>query len=307
MLFRSTVADNKNQKLSKTVEITQPALANLEFTLSGVNISAWGLSDGTITITVTSGMSPYTYSIENGASNNTGIFSGLKAGSYNVKITDSQQQTATKSITLTEPTQPTQSRIVPIYTRDLIDFTSNTTINSYLSALAPITTETSTTSSIFQNRNKFTVSLWYNTGSVLNKFLPTSGNARILSIQYVSGYQGNGEYMSFDLNKTFIQYGRFSYFPSQNVLIKYNTTTAWSGKHHLVLIYDGSEMKMYLDNVLVGSQTTSISILANTIMFGNETTSPNMQNWVYAGVLSDIKIYNDAIDAVEVDNLFNNR
>jgi hypothetical protein len=293
--YNITVVDSKSQTLSKAVEITQPALVSLAFTVSGTNISAWSLSDGTINVTVTSGMPPYTYSIENGASNNTGVFSGLKAGSYNVKTTDSQNQTATKSITLTEP------RIVALYTRNLIDLTSYTTISSYLPPLSTTITETSAQASVFEGRKKFSVSFWYNTAGNLNKFQTTSSTARLFTVRSDSP---NGEYMFIDLNKSFIQYTRYNGTPTAT--IKYNSTTAWTGKHHIVITYDGSEMKMYVDNILAGSQITDINIFSNTVMFGNSTTSSNSQFWAYAGVISSIKIFNNAIDLAEVNNLFNN-
>jgi len=170
-----------------------------------------------------------------------------------------------------------------------------------LPQLSTTITETSAQALVFEGRKKFSVSFWYNTGSNLNKFQPASSVVRLFTVRSDSP---NGEYMLVDLSKTYVQYTRYN--TSSTATIKSNSTAAWSGKHHLVITYDGSEMKMYIDNVLAGSQITDINIFSNTVMFGNSTTSSNSQFWAYAGVISNIKIFNNAIDVTEVNNLFNN-
>ena len=66
-------------------------------------ISCNGLSDAGITITSTSGGTPpYTYLWSTGSTDTT--LTGLAPGTYTVTVTDSLSATATKSITITEPT-----------------------------------------------------------------------------------------------------------------------------------------------------------------------------------------------------------
>ncbi|HRO74593.1 MAG TPA: choice-of-anchor L domain-containing protein [Crocinitomicaceae bacterium] len=76
-----------------------------------------GDKDGSITLTANGGITPYSYSIDNGTTTqNNGVFNGLSAGSYNVIITDSIGCSATgidvvpniggPNITQTTPVNP---------------------------------------------------------------------------------------------------------------------------------------------------------------------------------------------------------
>jgi gliding motility-associated-like protein len=71
---------------------------------NGFNVSCLGYYNGSIDITPITGKAPYTYSWTGpfGGSTNQNI-SGLKAGQYNLQITDSNQCNATGTFNLTEP------------------------------------------------------------------------------------------------------------------------------------------------------------------------------------------------------------
>jgi len=73
------------------------------------NISCNGLSDGSIDLSVSGGLSPYTYVWSNGSFSQD--ISNLLAGTYTISVTDALGQTATSSYNITEP-----SVITPIYT-----------------------------------------------------------------------------------------------------------------------------------------------------------------------------------------------
>ena len=73
------------------------------------NISCYGLSDGSIDLSVSGGLSPYTYVWSNGLFSQD--ISNLLAGTYTVSVTDALGQTANASYTITEP-----AVITPIYT-----------------------------------------------------------------------------------------------------------------------------------------------------------------------------------------------
>ena len=76
----------------------------LEIQLTGnpIDISCYGISDGSISLNITSGISPYTYSWSNGAT--TASVNNLSAGSYDVIVTDATGCTsALNNIIINEP------------------------------------------------------------------------------------------------------------------------------------------------------------------------------------------------------------
>ncbi len=73
----------------------------LSMTLSS-NVATCGLFDGDATATPTGGASPYTYSINGGASQSSANFNGLSSGTYGVTVTDVNGCTYTDSIVVGE-------------------------------------------------------------------------------------------------------------------------------------------------------------------------------------------------------------
>ena len=105
------VTDSLDSTATATVTLTQPAALQplvVFFEKSnyagGYNISSFGAANGSITLTVTGGMPPYSYLWNTGAV--TKDVSGLSAGTYSVTVTDSLGTTATGSQTLLQPGQP---------------------------------------------------------------------------------------------------------------------------------------------------------------------------------------------------------
>lgn len=85
--------------------VSQQATVNDISTLAITNITSTdptcGNNDGTITITITGGVAPYSYSIDNGNTTQTsGNFSGLSDGTYTVTVKDSNNCTVSQIITL---------------------------------------------------------------------------------------------------------------------------------------------------------------------------------------------------------------
>ncbi|NMC58333.1 MAG: hypothetical protein GYA51_02900 [Candidatus Methanofastidiosa archaeon] len=289
--YNVTVTDSKQKTLTKSAQVTQPAITPLSFTLSATNVSAWGLSDGKITVTVSSGMAPYTYTVGQ-TTNTTGIFTGLIAGSYDVVVTDNKQQTGTKSITITQPPR------VPVYTKDLIDFTSS----SYNKEA--ISTEVSAYANLLNGTEKFTISFWYNTTNTTSPNKNTAiTTARLLSSTNTSQPSLTSDTW-IDINTNWIAYGRAKANSFTKDEIRLTSTTAWSGLHHIVVLFDGSKMKMYIDNVLINEVASSINLNINKIYLGGACSNTNYE---YNGIMSKIKIYNAAITPEEVDYLFKNK
>lgn len=100
-----TTVDGNGCQVFGTAIVGEPN--PLSFTTSFVNVACFGACDGNINfVTTTGGTGPYSYSINNGLTNQPGaLFSGVCAGSYNLLVSDSQGCQFTGTITVTEPAQ----------------------------------------------------------------------------------------------------------------------------------------------------------------------------------------------------------
>ena len=99
--YTVTVTDANGCYIMETVTITEPS-ALTEVTTS-TNVSCHGGSDGTATITVSGGTTPYTYTWSDGQT--TATATGLAAGTYTVTVIDSNACMITSTVTITEPTE----------------------------------------------------------------------------------------------------------------------------------------------------------------------------------------------------------
>ena len=79
------------------------------------------------------------------------------------------------------------------------------------------------------------------------------------------------------------------------------TPNTW---HHVVLEYDGSTIKVYLDGKLDGTTSASFTVQAGgtPYHFGDDGTS----NRFFPGKMDDIRIYNYALTQTQVNLLYNN-
>ncbi|MBX2907117.1 MAG: Ig-like domain-containing protein, partial [Taibaiella sp.] len=98
--YSVTVTDSKGCTATASKTISQPA--TLTASAAGTNVNCNGGTNGTVTLTVGGGTTPYTYSWNNGAT--TQNLTGLSAGTYSVTVTDANGCTATASKTITQPT-----------------------------------------------------------------------------------------------------------------------------------------------------------------------------------------------------------
>ena len=99
--YTVTVTDANNCVKTLSATITEPA-AGITLTATHVNVLCNGGSAGSIDLTVSGGVSPYTYSWTGGAT--TQDRTGLAAGTYTVTVTDNNACTKTLSTTITQPT-----------------------------------------------------------------------------------------------------------------------------------------------------------------------------------------------------------
>jgi PKD repeat protein len=102
------VTDTNGCTESLSATITQPA-APLQVTLSAIDVSCFGFSDGSVASLVSGGTAPYQYSWNSGQSSDS--IGNLVSGTYSVIVTDTNLCTATDTI---QVTQPADIIIVPI-------------------------------------------------------------------------------------------------------------------------------------------------------------------------------------------------
>jgi len=97
----TVVKDSKGCTASKIVNITEPNI--ITPTNSKTDVSCFGGSNGTITVSATGGTGAYTYSMDGTTYQASNVFSGLSAGNYTVYVKDANDCVQSKSVTITEP------------------------------------------------------------------------------------------------------------------------------------------------------------------------------------------------------------
>ncbi|HLN19921.1 MAG TPA: MBG domain-containing protein, partial [Bacteroidales bacterium] len=97
-----TVQDASMCSTTISVTVTQPAVFNATLA-SQSSIRCNNGNDGSVSVTTTGGTSPYQFSIDGGAFQSSGNFTGLIAGSHNVVARDANLCSVTIPVTLTEP------------------------------------------------------------------------------------------------------------------------------------------------------------------------------------------------------------
>jgi hypothetical protein len=100
-LYWSSNRDSERSNIYHARVMTPPAPS---VACKGTNVSVFGGSDGKIVATVDGGVAPLSYSWSNGMTVQNP--EGLKKGEYTLTVTDKLGQTATCTVTITEPAAP---------------------------------------------------------------------------------------------------------------------------------------------------------------------------------------------------------
>lgn len=99
-VYTVTVTDDADATGTASIEISEPD--EIEFNSPSItHVTCNGDNDGSISVGVFGGISPYTYTWSNGGNGNT--ISGLTAGSYTVTVTDDNTCTETATYTVNQP------------------------------------------------------------------------------------------------------------------------------------------------------------------------------------------------------------
>ncbi len=85
------------------VDITQPASAVDGTIIAQTNVNCFGASTGSVMVSGSGGIAPYTYSVDAGPFQATGTFNSLAAGIHNVTVRDLNMCTFNVPVTITQP------------------------------------------------------------------------------------------------------------------------------------------------------------------------------------------------------------
>lgn len=199
---------------------------------------------------------------------------------------------------------------VPLGPQAVAEYNFDNTYNN-LNGNTPFSTISGVTSFTFDRHNNSTGALLVGptlTGTSASLIAPTGLNSRSVSIWYKTYGYPSGTYPSIFSYGTATQYQTFGMYLDNdgspifqgyaydNAFVAANSVTVW---HHAVVVFDGTNLKIYIDGVLKGSVPRT---LLNT---------PTGTNFVIGrGGISmafdDLKIYNYVLTDAEVTNLFTN-
>jgi gliding motility-associated-like protein len=107
--YTVTITDANGCATTQTATITMAS--NVNATATSTDVTCFGSSTGTASVSPTGGTAPYTYSWSpTGGTNATAT--GLAAGTYTVTVTDANGCQTTQTVTITAPSQLTTSSVV---------------------------------------------------------------------------------------------------------------------------------------------------------------------------------------------------
>ena len=145
-----------------------------------------------------------------------------------------------------------------------------------------------------------------NNGTFSNAAAPTGANARTISLWYKTsshaGYKSIFSYGTAVANKTFGAY----FGPTGNIFFQgYSYDHDFGGTYtlntwrHLVLTFDGTDLKLYLDGALVGT-------VARPLLNTGVGTNFRIGNTNFTMQFDDLKIYNYALGQADITSLYSN-
>ncbi|PSR01499.1 MAG: hypothetical protein BRD50_08695 [Bacteroidetes bacterium SW_11_45_7] len=107
-LHKVTITDTNSCTTTDSVTITEPPVLTVSVTDTS-NLSCYGDSNGTATVTPAGGTPGYDYAWSGGDNPNDSVNTGIPAGQFEVTVTDTNGCNATDTFPITEPPQLTLS------------------------------------------------------------------------------------------------------------------------------------------------------------------------------------------------------
>ncbi|WP_282070304.1 beta strand repeat-containing protein, partial [Olleya namhaensis] len=113
--YTVTITDSKGCETTNSATILEPAAVVSASITSQTNVDCFGTNSATVTVEGAGGITPYTYSIDNGVNYVTsGTFNDLSEGNYTVIVLDANGCTFNQPITITEPTAALEASITSV-------------------------------------------------------------------------------------------------------------------------------------------------------------------------------------------------
>lgn len=148
---------------------------------------------------------------------------------------------------------------------------------------------------IIEGLSTMTVSIWVKnedlSGATRRIFKQTGGGADPIELSFSSGSGSNDYKYQCTVETT-------SLAENTPLSAQYRDTD-W---HHVVCIYDGSNIKLYIDGELSG---TSAGITGLVVTTTNNLTIGSSGTDTWKGKIDDARIYNRALSAIDVKRLYN--
>ncbi len=109
--YSVTVTDAEGCKIVLNAIVSQPVAALGGLIASQSNVTVYGGSDGSVTVSGVGGTSPYEYSVNGGIFQSSGLFGSLSAGVYTITLRDAGGCTKDIAVTITQPVIPLTANI----------------------------------------------------------------------------------------------------------------------------------------------------------------------------------------------------
>jgi gliding motility-associated-like protein len=90
---------------TSTNSVTVNSIGQATLSTTTIDVTCFGLSDGSATVTVTGGTSPYSFAWDDPAMQTNSTATGLSAGNYNVDVTDNTGCVSSTTVTIVEPSE----------------------------------------------------------------------------------------------------------------------------------------------------------------------------------------------------------
>lgn len=112
--YTVTITDANSCTRTETETVSQPA-SSVSISVTNVtNVSCFGGSNGSITVSGSGGTAGYTYAINAGSFGASGTFSGLAAGNYTLRVRDNKNCETSTSVAVTQPAAALGASVIAV-------------------------------------------------------------------------------------------------------------------------------------------------------------------------------------------------